>query len=296
MHTTGILPTPDPTVASCISDEDVARQLIALGNDSHFSHGRTSASTADDAFSGVAERASSTGATSDSESQSEDEEGLPPYPKETEYGKKPRHSYASDPDDEVVDDEYRDSEAMIKSEYDEYDNEVPKAKRIKTKAGSAGPPRASISKSGSVSKISKVGTARPIAVPKKPRTPGSTHNGAGPQAPRKTSSASTSTLQQLGAHEEDLSAKPRCQRCRKSKKGCDRQRPCQRCKDAGISIEGCVSEDEGNGRKGRYGRHMGVVIKKDDGSIEIDDYQAVGAILTGMATAESADKNKKRKR
>ena len=297
MHTTGILPTPDPTIASCISDEDVARQLIALGNDSHFSHARTSTSTADDAFSGVAERASSTVATSDSESQSEDEEGLPPYPKEPLSGKmSPHHSYASDSEDEAVDDDYRDSEAMIKSEYDEYDNELPKAKRIKTKAGSAGPPRARTSKSSSVSKIGKVGIARPINAPKKPRVPGSSHNGAGPQAPRKTSSTSTGTLQQLGADEEDLSAKPRCQRCRKSKKGCDRQRPCQRCKDAGIGVEGCVSEDEGNGRKGRYGRHMGVTIKKNDGSTDNDDYQAVGAILTGMATAESSDKNKKRKR
>ncbi|KAL8851623.1 MAG: hypothetical protein Q9221_003460 [Calogaya cf. arnoldii] len=41
---------------------------------------------------------------------------------------------------------------------------------------------------------------------------------------------------------------PRCQRCGKNKKGCDGQRPCQRCKDAGIGVEGCVSEDEGNGR------------------------------------------------
>jgi hypothetical protein len=64
----------------------------------------------------------------------------------------------------------------------------------------------------------------------------------------------------------DLSSKPRCQRCRKSKKGCDRQRPCGRCKDAGLCATDCISEDEGNGRKGRYGRHMGVPLnpKKED--------------------------------
>lgn len=45
--------------------------------------------------------------------------------------------------------------------------------------------------------------------------------------------------------------KPRCQRCRKSKKGCDRQRPCQRCKDAGIGADGCISEDEAGTRRGR---------------------------------------------
>lgn len=54
--------------------------------------------------------------------------------------------------------------------------------------------------------------------------------------------------------EEDIEKpKPRCQRCRKSKKGCDRQRPCQRCKDAGIGIEGCISEDESGIRRGRAG-------------------------------------------
>ncbi len=43
--------------------------------------------------------------------------------------------------------------------------------------------------------------------------------------------------------------------------GCAHLQPSQ---DAGISAELCVSEDEGNGRKGRYGRHMGVPLKKDD--------------------------------
>ena len=45
--------------------------------------------------------------------------------------------------------------------------------------------------------------------------------------------------------------RPRCQRCRKSKKGCDRQRPCQRCKDAGVPAEECISEDEAGTRRGR---------------------------------------------
>ncbi|KAI7596876.1 hypothetical protein KC346_g14936 [Hortaea werneckii] len=87
-----------------------------------------------------------------------------------------------------------------------------------------------------------------------------------PAQSRKGSIASASTINfqhPLGLDEEDLSSKPRCQRCRKSKKGCDRQRPCGRCRDAGIGVEGCISEDEGNGRKGRYGRHMGVPIKRD---------------------------------
>ncbi|KAK0824511.1 hypothetical protein LTS02_018403, partial [Friedmanniomyces endolithicus] len=93
-----------------------------------------------------------------------------------------------------------------------------------------------------------------------------------PAQSRKGSIASAINFQhQLGGiDEDDLSSKPRCQRCRKSKKGCDRQRPCGRCKDAGIGAEGCVSEDEG------YGRHMGVPVKKgegEDGEEEGDEGQ-----------------------
>ena len=71
----GVLPTPDPTVGSCMSEEDkdVAIQLMRLGESSNISHGRTSASTMDDTFSGKADAASSNGATSEGESESEDE-------------------------------------------------------------------------------------------------------------------------------------------------------------------------------------------------------------------------------
>ncbi|KKY15599.1 putative c6 finger domain [Phaeomoniella chlamydospora] len=293
----GILPTPDPTIASCISDEDVARQLIALGDASNFSHGRASASTADDAFSGIADVASSTGATSDGESDSDEE--LPRYPRGTSVTAKKRHdSYASESDEGIGDDEYRDSEALIKSEYDDFAQDMPKAKKLKTKASEDVSDKSRTPKTGVSSKISKAGTSRSISGPKKSRS----SNGSiapGVQPPRKTSSVSTTAAQQLAADEEDLSSKPRCQRCRKSKKGCDRQRPCQRCKDAGIGAEGCISEDEGNGRKGRYGRHMGVTIKKtaEPGlTTEGDDFRNVGVILTGMAAGDSPDKGKKRKR
>lgn len=111
----GILPTPDPTVASCISDEDVARTLIALGDASNFSHGRTSNSTVDDTFSRAADAASSTGATSDSDEYSDSEGGLP------------KHRRHLDEDDE----EYS-HEALIKSEFDEGDG-PPKTKKVKTK-------------------------------------------------------------------------------------------------------------------------------------------------------------------
>ncbi|KAK5028117.1 hypothetical protein LTR16_012181, partial [Cryomyces antarcticus] len=66
-----------------------------------------------------------------------------------------------------------------------------------------------------------------------------------------------------------------------------------RCKDAGIGVEGCVSEDEGNGRRGRYGRHMGVPVKKGEGEEdEAEDF------INGYVPVQQAatDASKKRKR
>lgn len=79
----------------------------------------------------------------------------------------------------------------------------------------------------------------------------------------------------LSQEEEEERPKPRCQRCRKSKKGCDRQRPCQRCKDAGIGIDGCISEDETGTRRGRAG-----ALKK-------------GGALTGGGVKKNAKPKKK---
>ena len=72
------MPTPDPTVGSAISDEDVALQLMRLGDPMTFSHGRTSTSTVDDAMSGKAELASS---DEEDEDDDEDEPGLPMAPR-----------------------------------------------------------------------------------------------------------------------------------------------------------------------------------------------------------------------
>lgn len=285
-----VLPTPDPTLgsASVISDEDVARQLMRLGDASNFStHGRTSTSTLDDALSGKAEAASSSG---DSDEGSDDEQELPPLPyglvrangvhgdlvPAYESGDSSGEDYDDNQDgsfknesDEIVIDEHHDNRQhdMIKL------NAL-----VASKASKPTKPRA-LSKSKS-------------KIPKPPMSPNSL-----PSQSRKASSASINGP--LGIDEEDLSSKPRCQRCRKSKKGCDRQRPCGRCKDAGIGIEGCVSEDEGNGRKGRYGRHMGVTIKKapmDPPPPLVDHRFPIAMADDSALNGSMLEKSKKRKR
>lgn len=283
----GVLPTPDPTVASCISDEDVARTLIALGDASNYSHGRTSNSTMDDTFSGAADAASSTGATSDSDEYSDVEGGQPKHRK-----------YLGEDEEYDLEDPLR--------EQNDFEGQ-PKTKKIKTKMHD-GPTNGYRPKSTSVLKNGKPSKVRPANVPKVSKPVVQQGLMKAPSAPasngqaRKSSGSSLNFQHQLGADEEDLSSKPRCQRCRKSKKGCDRQRPCQRCKDAGIGIEGCISEDEGNGRKGRYGRHMGVpVAKKADGdAISEDEAPMIPTTTLGdaapIALGGSPDKNKKRKR
>ena len=317
----GILPTPDPTIASCISDEDVALQLMRLGDASNISHGRTSASTLDDTLSGRAEATSS--ATSDSEEDEEDEEeefeqsSLPIQQSHTklEGGKAAQQSMSrrhqkihsavlnsmdsgeasgDDVDEDYTYDEKRDG--ISKSDPDDMVNEF--GLGIKSKL--SGSKQRNASKGSSISslrnnsKVSKPKTSMQakktksssLATAKVPPSPASIQS-------QKTSSASIVNFQHQG--EEDLSSKPRCQRCRKSKKGCDRQRPCQRCKDAGIGADGCISEDEGNGRKGRFGRHMGVTVKKENQELAPNnETEEAGAILDCMAAAQ--EKSKKRKR
>ncbi|KAJ5897608.1 hypothetical protein N7504_007896 [Penicillium tannophilum] len=294
----GILPTPDPTIASCISDEDVAMQLIRLGDASNFSHGRTSASTLDDAFSGAADAASSTGATSEGEDFSEEEDDLPARRRLDSSPMLPpgaikRHHKGLDDILPSADSSEHSSDGLedgIKSEVEDdtlYKEFAPKAKKPRSRPMSV--------KSRSQKPVQKPKIKSALPAPRK-----LSDKSAAPIAPlspsssRKVSGGSVNFQHQLGADEEDLSTKPRCQRCRKSKKGCDRQRPCGRCKDAGIGIEGCLSEDEGNGRKGRYGRHMGVPVKKSSESPEPTEFPLMPG--TPLVASAMADKNKKRKR
>ena len=316
----GILPTPDPTIASCISDEDVALQLMRLGDASNISHGRTSASTLDDAFSGRADAASSATSNSDDESDNAEQPSLPipsaqpkleasPVLRPNIIRRPQKHlndgmpiTDSTDPSGDEVDAEYA---------YEDRKDEVFKSEPVDLmpELSQMMKPRLPGSRHRNISKASSVNSSKNTSKVSKPKAttnakktkpsllPSATKvlpsPGSLPPPSRKASSASTVNFQHQG--DEDLSSKPRCQRCRKSKKGCDRQRPCQRCKDAGIGAEGCISEDEGNGRKGRFGRHMGVAVRKDAQDFpSTNETEEAGAILDGMAG--SHEKSKKRKR
>lgn len=305
----GILPTPDPTIASCISDEDVALQLMRLGDASNFStHGRTSASTLDDTLSGRADIASSASDDSNGE-ESEDEKAdqqeiLATFAANTMQKIKSKFQ----PRQQNLNSANTDSAEASGDDDDEYEDEETKqshpAKRTKLSTfknssgqSSKGRTPLAVKKNGKVSKtqpqtISK--KAKPLLQQSASKTAMSPPSMI--PLSRKSSSATLSAGQnQSIAPDDDLSTKPRCQRCRKSKKGCDRQRPCQRCKDAGIGIEGCISEDEGNGRKGRFGRHMGVSVKKEQPDPVLSpDTEEVDSTLDGMQMVQ--DKGKKRKR
>ncbi|KAI0119895.1 hypothetical protein GGR51DRAFT_899 [Nemania sp. FL0031] len=289
----GILPTPDPTIGSCVSEEDkdVAIQLMRLGEMSNMSHGRTSASTLDDTFSGKAEVASSTGATSDGGS---DNDELPParrqkvskngtahkiHPTTGSHFVPPRDNGEASGDDADLEDGAESAQG-------------PRPNDIKPKVQNTGKPRAPSTKSSKPKAIKApktVATKSKISsgVAASPMSPTSL-----PNQSRKPSVVSAMPGQPGDEEQPDLSTKPRCQRCRKSKKGCDRQRPCGRCRDAGLSADQCISEDEGNGRKGRYGRHMGVPIKSLDVSAPPTLLPAAPIAIPAVA----ADKNKKRKR
>jgi cell division septation protein DedD len=266
---------------------------MRLGDASNFStHGRTSTSTLDDALSGKAEPASS---SEESDDGSDDEQELPPLPYTSVHSNGLNGEYArgfdsGDTSGEEYDDHQTDS---FKGESDDIVPDEHHDHRIQMSVSKA---RSSISsKTGKPSKSRSVSKSKgkPNGATKPPMSPTSL-----PTQSRKASSASLNFQHQLGADEEDLSSKPRCQRCRKSKKGCDRQRPCQRCKDAGIGIEGCISEDEGNGRKGRYGRHMGVPVKKSsiDGTLDHEPGLPTPIITSSTALNGNLEKSKKRKR
>jgi len=308
--TSGVLPTPDPTIGSVISDEDVALQLMRLGDATNFSHGRTSTSTLDDALSGKAEIASS---ADDSEDDSASEHGhklpplqskpheltnhdLGPAKKRQKFSESVLRTFDSaDTSGEEYED-HRDGSFQGGSDEIVPDGFVDDIDQSKAKPIKLSKPRTSVqSKTQPKSRVPSFGKSKSksSSSSKIPPSPYSIADS------RKASSASSANFQhQLATDDDDLSSKPRCQRCRKSKKGCDRQRPCQRCIDAGIGIEGCISEDEGNGRKGKFGRHMGVSLKIVDNDHAPSFSRPAGGTPTGhvVGTLPIVDENKKRKR
>ncbi|KAI0396136.1 hypothetical protein F5Y17DRAFT_137605 [Xylariaceae sp. FL0594] len=289
----GVLPTPDPTIGSCMSEEDkdVAIQLMRLGDMSNISHGRTSASTLDDTFSGKAEVSSSTGATSNSNSDAED--GLSParrqkidkdMPADKAHPTTGSHFMPSRENGDLSTDNAVHSGGAGDYGPASADSQMKPSDLEKARASSS---KSAKPKTSKAAKTSAGKAKRVNSVTAGPMSPASL-----PATSRKPSVASAMSGLPAEDEQPDLSTKPRCQRCRKSKKGCDRQRPCGRCKDAGLSADQCISEDEGNGRKGRYGRHMGVPIKTQE-------VVAPPALLPAAPTAVPAaavDKNKKRKR
>ena len=301
-----IAPTPDGTVNSCMSEEDkdVAIQLMRLGDFSN--HGRASASTMDDTFSGRADASSSTGATSDADSEHSMPEARRqklsasgPHkkimPTTESHFAAPRESTEGSGDDG----DYSDSEDKSPMAAPKPKNQKPKANTLvadaKARSQAAAKPKAP---KPTKPKLKKAAVA-----------PGPISPASLPDS-RKLSMVSNPALALSTGEDDqpDLSTKPRCQRCRKSKKGCDRQRPCGRCKDAGIGADECISEDEGNGRKGRYGRHMGVPISKSEvpttttmAAPLLPAMPLTAATATEMMTDDfmlggALDKNKKRKR
>ena len=297
----GVLPTPDPTIASCISDEDVALQLMRLSEASNISYGRTSASTMDETMSGQADVASSATSDSEGESDTPNQRSLPPFESKPgfnrdaanlqDHTKGPIPSSSSFEPDGDIDGDYHDGRLQ-----DQHNSAIAKSKMTHKQLPKV--------RTDGIKKPSKASKLKSTAM-KKPKTP-MTSAPKVSMSPtsmvslsRKGSASTLNFQHHLGIDEEDLSTKPRCQRCRKSKKGCDRQRPCQRCKDAGIGIDGCVSEDEGNGRKGRFGRHMGVTVRREANSAEeaaVPQEQEATDNLVDGAAASPGERSKKRKR
>lgn len=272
-------------------DKDVALQLMRLGDMSNVSHGRTSASTLDDTFSGRADAASSTGATSDGESDSGDD--LPPARRQKVeavasstrlYQTTESHFKAqaeASGDDADYEDGNEDAHLVNGSKPKQEKPRLPSLKTGNPKPKSKVPKPQGATKVKKSNSISTSGPMSPTSLPTQSRKPSIVGGVLVPGQPGDDD-------------QPDLSTKPRCQRCRKSKKGCDRQRPCGRCRDAGLSADQCVSEDEGNGRKGRYGRHMGVPVKTSEGLPQPTLLPA--APITAPMPPPLSDKNKKRKR
>lgn len=363
--------TPEPTIASCISDEDIAMQLIRLGRsgpssgsnnptkrNQHRSSSSASSETSDASRHHYGDYDGETDADDDDDGDDDNiGSGRRRHVKSplTERRYRSMSNVLPSCENSVTGSEVDDSDhgGPSKPEANRHnadlseDEGAPSRKRVRansathtqafgrpgvvengTRYRATSAPNKRFTNTPSASRVDGKKTHKVSANKNGFRTPRTPANVIPTPSPSRKASSTLSNHDTpihpdglrsgqtpvLPPGEEDLSTKPRCQRCRKSKKGCDRQRPCQRCRDAGLSAKDCVSEEEGNGRKGRYGRHMGLPVKKAEvAAANGENILAVAAEMQSSsmspAPVESpsgpngkgainghADKGKKRKR
>jgi len=286
------LPTPAPTVASCISDEDVAIQLMRLGEVPICNGSPPNNRT-------YVEYSADEGSPRYQHQQSElNRSYIPSYNDINPRKRKEApttHYDTTEPsddgeDDDVLDTTYNGNHDDADYQEDDEDDDKPLiAKRPALAPNRRAPAPPTVNgqkrKSGSSQSSTKPKNnngARKLSQGSKPKIqmapngstqfklapatmmPPALHNSSVPNngiyslVPPVMNQSNVATFQAISETQQPLTmvdsaeqAKPRCQRCRKSKKGCDRQRPCQRCKDAGIPAEQCISEDEAGTRRGR---------------------------------------------
>ncbi|KAF3914965.1 hypothetical protein ABW20_dc0110282 [Dactylellina cionopaga] len=247
------LPTPAPTIASCISDEDAAIQLMRLGEKptnngnclpNHIRHQYSP----DVDYNGQPTHGT-----------------LLPSPVSHGYSQHAspvKATYARPLDYGEVEDDVRDGNYIASDEYQDEEDDVPlfhKRSHFAPSRQAPPPPIGIKKKSPTKPKKPKKPTNNLIPAPQLNAFPGypavdTSFNGLEAATSLANLANPEGKYIQQGVMlppEPQENQKPRCQRCRKSKKGCDRQRPCQRCKDAGIPADQCISEDEAGTRRGR---------------------------------------------
>ncbi|KAK6527978.1 hypothetical protein TWF281_009237 [Arthrobotrys megalospora] len=249
------LPTPAPTIASCISDEDAAIQLMRLGEKptnnghSHHHHHHVRHQYSPDVdYNGQPTHGA-----------------LLPSPVSHGYSQQAspvRIVYGRPLTYEEAEDDVRDGNYVASDDYQDEDDEIPllhKRSHFAPNRQAPPPPNGVRKKAPSKPKKAKKPANNLIPAPQLNAFPGypaadTSFNGLEAATSLANLANPEGKYIQQGVMlppEPQENQKPRCQRCRKSKKGCDRQRPCQRCKDAGIPADQCISEDEAGTRRGR---------------------------------------------
>ncbi|KAG0126595.1 hypothetical protein HOY82DRAFT_580965 [Tuber indicum] len=267
------IPTPAPTVASCISDEDVALQLMRLGE---LPSGSATISTLDETAREEDSFSSECGEFGDDgRSDTAELPDMPPRGPDEGPGSPiiyPRNHKKYKSLDEILP-SFDSTPLPLPAPLPQYPKGTVKAVKRQQPTQSSKPkskPKPRSEHHWPISPASPPASRKPSVASvasSKARSNIMTSNNpvANVHTPMVLLGQQTATPvdenklhtqyfhndnnNKLGVEEPIV--KPRCQRCRKSKKGCDRQRPCQRCKDAGIPAGECISEDEAGTRRGR---------------------------------------------